>query len=384
MRTARIKIKGRPAVYHCVSRIVGAQRLLDDLGKETLVRLLRRLATFCGLEVVTYCIMANHFHVLVRVPAEQNPTDEELIERMEALYGKGKQAGLVALAREGLRERGRVDPDLRQRMLARMGDVSEFMKEFKQRFSKWYNIRHQRFGPLWAERFRSALVEDRSRVLETVSAYIDLNAVRAGLVEDPKDYRHCGYAAAVAGDAKARSGLLSMYAGGSEGASRCGSAAAGATEAAGPAESEGGGARGQDARAPVLACAEAGAGAEGARKEKGKAPDWKEVSAAYRRRLFVRGGVSGSSGKVALSRQQIARVLEKGGELSLGEVLRLRIRHMTDGVVLGSKGFVDEVWLAHRERFGAKRRSGARRIRGGGAALAELTALRDLRVRAVS
>ncbi|MBM3881306.1 MAG: transposase, partial [Verrucomicrobia bacterium] len=48
MRTTRIKVKGRTAVYHCVSRIVGAQRLLDDLGKETLVRLLRRLATFCG------------------------------------------------------------------------------------------------------------------------------------------------------------------------------------------------------------------------------------------------------------------------------------------------------------------------------------------------
>ncbi|MBM3878988.1 MAG: transposase, partial [Verrucomicrobia bacterium] len=79
MRLTRIKVKGRSAVYHCVSRIVGAQRLLDDLGKETLVRLLRRLATFCGLEVITYCIMSNHFHVLVRVPAEQNPTDEELV-----------------------------------------------------------------------------------------------------------------------------------------------------------------------------------------------------------------------------------------------------------------------------------------------------------------
>jgi len=65
-------------------------------------------------------------------------------------------------------------------------------------------------------------------------------------------------------------------------------------------------------------------------------------------------------------------------------VLRLRIRHMTDGVVLGSKGFVDGVWLAHRDRFGAQRRSGARRIRGGGAPLSGLNSLRDLRVSAVS
>ncbi|MBM3881755.1 MAG: chemotaxis protein CheW [Verrucomicrobia bacterium] len=384
MKTTRIKVKGRIAVYHCVSRIVGAQRLLDDLGKETLVRLLRRLATFCGLEVITYCIMSNHFHVLVRVPAEQNPTDEELVERMKALYGKAKprEAGLLYEAEKGLHEHGRVDADIRERMLARMGDVSEFMKEFKQRFSKWYNIRHQRFGTLWAERFRSVLVEDEPGVLETVSAYIDLNAVRAGLVEDPKDYRHCGYAVAVAGDAKARSGLLSLYAGGSEGASRGRSAAAGAAEAAGAVESEGGRDRGQDARAPFLAGAEAAGGAEEPRK--GRVREWKEVGAEYRRRLFVRGGVAGSSGKVALSREQIRRVLKKGGELSVGEVLRLRIRHMTDGVVLGSKGFVDAVWLAHRERFGAKRRSGARPIRGGGASLAGLSALRDLRVEAIS
>jgi len=332
--------------------------------------------------------MSNHFHVLVRVPAEQNPTDEELIERMEALYGKGKQAGLVALAREGLKERGRVDPDLREQMVVRMGDVSEFMKEFKQRFSKWYNIRHQRFGTLWAERFRSVLVEDRSRVLETVSAYIDLNAVRAGLVEDPKDYRHCGYAAAVAGDAKARSGLLSLYTGGTEGASR-GGAGAGAGQAAraaagAPGEEDGAGrgTRGQDARAPFLAGAQAAAGSEEQRK--GRVHEWQEVGAEYRQRLFVRGGVSGSSQKKELSREQIRRVLEKGGELSMGEVLRLRIRHMTDGVVLGSKGFVDAVWLAHRERFGSKRRSGARPIRGGGAPLAGLSALRDLRVAGVS
>jgi len=391
MRMTRIRVKGRPAVYHCVSRIVGAQRLLDDLSKETLVRLLRRLATFCGLEVITYCMMSNHFHVLVRVPAEQNPTDEELVERMKALYGKAKprEAGLLYEAEKGLHDHGRVDPDIRKRMLARMGDVSEFMKEFKQRFSKWYNIRHQRFGTLWAERFRSVLVEDQTGVLETVSAYIDLNAVRAGLVEDPKDYRHCGYAAAVGGDGKARSGLLSLYTGGSEGASRGGSAAAGAAEAAGAAAGATGeeagagtGTRGQDARAPFLAGAQAAGEAEEPRK--GRVLEWKEVGAEYRRRLFVRGGVSGSSQKKELSREQIKRVLEKGGELSMGEVLRLRIRHMTDGVVLGSKGFVDGVWLEHRERFGSKRRSGARPIRCGGAPVAGLSALRDLRVAAIS
>jgi putative transposase len=65
----------------------------------------------------------------------------------------------------------------------------------------------------------------------------------------------------------------------------------------------------------------------------------------------------------------------------LPEVLRLRVRHMSDGVALGSKEFVNEVFRLHREKFGPKRKDGARPIR----ALASigLTALRDLRVRAI-
>jgi len=230
------------------------------------------------------------------------------------------------------------------------------------------------------------LVEDQTGVLETVSAYIDLNSVRAGLVEDPKDYRHCGYAAAVAGDAKARSGLLSLYTGGSEGASQRGTGAEAGHAAWTAKEEEGGGTgpRGQDARAPFLNSGRSAEVSEESSAVRVPVREWKEVGAEYRRRLFVCGGVSGSSGKAALSREQIRRVLQKGGELSVGEVLRLRIRHMTDGVVLGSKGFVNGVWLAHRERFGARRRSGARPIRGGGAPLAGLSALRDLQVGAIS
>jgi putative transposase len=43
------------------------------------------------------------------------------------------------------------------------------------------------------------LVEGAGYALTTMAAYIDLNLVRAGIVGDPKDYRWCGYGAAVAG-----------------------------------------------------------------------------------------------------------------------------------------------------------------------------------------
>ena len=322
MRLARIKMTGRSAVYHCISRVVGGQRLLDDLCKEKLVEILRQLSRFCGVEVITYCMMANHFHILIRVPDKQEPTDAQLLERMEFLYGR--KGVMVLLAREGIEKRGRIDADIRQSMIERMGDVSAFMKEFKQRFSRWYNRQTGRFGTLWAERFKSVLVEDAPKAVETVAAYIDLNPVRAGLVQDPKDYRFCGYASALAGNKLARAGLMSFQ------------------------ESE----------------------------------EWKEAAAQYRMRLFVGAGVSGRSDKAVVDREKIKEVLAQGGQLSLGQVLRLRVRHMTDGVVLGSKEFVNEVFAMHRTKFGRKRQDGARPIRG--VPLDGLSVFRDLRVNAVT
>ena len=321
MCALRIKLTGQTASYHLIGRIVAGEKLLDDVAKEMLSGMLRKMAGFCGMEVITYCMMSNHFHVLVRVPEPQQLTDAQLLERLEGLYGA--RGTLTLLAREAMTQRGKIDEDIRRKLLERMGDVSAFMKELKQRFSRWYNRLHERFGTLWAERFKSVVVENQPSSLEAVAAYIDLNPVRAGLVEDPKDYRFCGYAAAVAGNALARKGLMSFL----------------------------------------------------------NKPRWGECAAAYRVRLFVGAGVAHQSGKMILDREKIKEVIAQGGKLSLGQVLRLRVRHMSDGVVLGTKAFVNEVFTRHREKFGPKRKDGARPIRA--LATFGLTALRNLRVRAL-
>ena len=116
---------------------------------------------------------------------------------------------LTLLAREAMTERGKIDEDIRRKLLERMGDILAYMKELKQRLSRWYNRRHDRFDTLWAERDKSVIAEDQPSSLEAVAAYIDLNPVRAGMVEDPKDYRFCDYASALAGNALARQGLMS-------------------------------------------------------------------------------------------------------------------------------------------------------------------------------
>ena len=47
--------------------------------------------------------------------------------------------------------------------------------------------------------------------------------------------------------------------------------------------------------------------------------------------------------------------------MSRGELLRCRVRYFSDGVVLGSREFVESVFTVHRDQFGVKRKTGARR-----------------------
>ena len=60
-------------------------------------------------------------------------------------------------------------------------------------------------------------------------------------------------------------------------------------------------------------------------------------------------------------------------------MLRCRLRYFTDGAVIGSRAFVDEVFQNARERFGPKRKDGARKLRGTASAAAGLWSARDLR-----
>jgi hypothetical protein len=69
-------------------------------------------------------------------------------------------------------------------------------------------------------------------------------------------------------------------------------------------------------------------------------------------------------------------------DIGMAKMLRCRVRYFSDGAVIGSKEFVNEAFASARERFGAKRKDGARKLKGEGAAASGvLWSLRDLRVR---
>ena len=314
--------------YHCISRVVDRNFVLLEREREKFRQFLTEYSAFCGVQVLTWCILSNHFHLLIAVPRkpDQPPPLEALIARLEHL----SSALLSAKAARQLVARWQANGDtqspeqLRQRLWAQMFDLSPFMKLLKQRFSQWFNKVHERRGTLWEERFRSVLIEGPGSALATVAAYIDLNPVRAGLVQDPKDYRWCGYAEAVAGRTGAREGLATAL---------------------------------------------------------HSSPE--AVLAEYRQWLFTQGeeregtDAEGQPLRRGFERETVLKVLAAHGRVSAPEILRLRLRYLTDGAILGSREFVNDLFERHRDRFGPRRTTGARPVRGvDGISLSTLRALR--------
>ena len=185
-------------MYHCVFRTVNKEFIIDRAAKEVLRKQLWQIADFSGVEVIAYCIMSSHFHVLVRVPDKETArvTEQELMRRYRVFYPKPtryQEADLMVLEKKRLENDEKAER-VRRRLPGRMHDISEFMETRKERFSIWYNRTHDREGTLWSERYKSTLVEGIGPALRITAAYIDLNPVRAKVVDDPKEYRWSGYA----------------------------------------------------------------------------------------------------------------------------------------------------------------------------------------------
>jgi putative transposase len=215
MRRARNKNPLQSTCYHAYSRCTGGLFWLSDDAKSVFLDQLRDVAAFCGVQVLAYAILSNHFHLLIRVPAQATAlelTDDQIVGRVETLYGADEAMELrdgLASANGAVR---RAAEEERERFRLLMAEVSQFMKLLKQRFTQWYNGRHARYGTIWAERFTSDPIPDDPLDLQSVASYIDLNPVRAGICDDPLHYRYCSYAEAVATEGMARDGLVNLIA----------------------------------------------------------------------------------------------------------------------------------------------------------------------------
>jgi len=126
-RTAR-RFKGMgmgSEYFHCVSRVVDRRMVLKLREKEEFLRIMRLYEDFYGLRVLSYCLMTNHFHILLEVPKRPPPSglpdDHALAARVSAALGDIAGRGLREELRR-LREAGmdNAAEALRERYLSRM------------------------------------------------------------------------------------------------------------------------------------------------------------------------------------------------------------------------------------------------------------------------
>ncbi len=174
-RKSRMIVDGEPAVYHVMSRTALDGFVLGDHEKNYFLRHIKHLSSVYFAEILGLYIMGNHFHIVVRIHVGEDYSDEEISERYGIYYQNDKIKRIPM-------------PDQIPILREKWQKLSEFVKDIKQGFARYYNRTHKRRGFFWSERYKSVLVEDGETLINCL-AYVDLNPLRAGLVTRPDDYR---------------------------------------------------------------------------------------------------------------------------------------------------------------------------------------------------
>mgnify|MGYP000915416627 CR=1 FL=1 len=344
MRKARLLVHHTfpDAAYHLMSRVVNRDFLFGEEEKAKMVSIMRRYEQFCGMKVLTYCIMGNHFHLLVQVDTKpenaDQMSDEELVERVRRCHGKTAATMLANDLADMLRDgRSHMHAATRAKHLKRMWNLSAFVQSLKQRFTVWYNKRNQRSGTLWEERYKSVIALGPEAVA-SIAAYIDLNPVRAGLVDDPADYEWSGYGEAMSGRRGAKFARQRFHEALCE-------------------------------RTGSLLVSDV---------SKRNYMEW------YRSWIYNRGvkrgvNVEAKPMKKGFGAQNAPEVIVPAGRIPSAEQFTRRVRHFSEGLVVGTREWLEQVFASQRHYFSEKRKSGARKMRWG--EWGELRAMRDLQVK---
>ncbi len=208
-------------LFHVISRVVDRRLIFGGDECRQFLKLARGHAAFGGLELITWCVMGNHFHLLVRIPpgsisTSQSLNEAQILSRMEHIYRKREMdefRAVLARVRTPAERAAFLDP-----FRKRMGSLPEMMKGIKQRFSRWYNLCNSRCGTLWEARYHCVVIQSPNRegeplgpLASVVAAYIDLNPVRAGLAATAESHPWSGFSAACGENKTAIAGILRLH-----------------------------------------------------------------------------------------------------------------------------------------------------------------------------
>ena len=311
-RTKRAWVSQSAGSFHIISRVAGGDILLHEPEKEYFMKLLERLASGFYVQIHAFCVMGNHFHILASGLEQEakKASKDELLERYKRLYPKETEPPPGSY-----QPNGDLIPDEDggiERLRERLGSISRFVQELKQSFSRWFNKTHNRKGYLWSERFKGVILSKGEAQL-MCSAYIDLNPVRANMVQVPEEYRWSSLGLRVRNAKRARR-LLTLL---------------------------------SVSQVDDWSGAASGAARDIVGKFKSIKPDsfsW------YRGFLYCLGGIE-CEGKASISKEILEKVVDYHGKLGLGDRFRYRVRNISEGVAMGSYDFIARIQEKFQRKF---------------------------------
>jgi len=184
-------------VFHCVSRCVRRAWLWgvdpssgqDFSHRKQWVRdRLEELAGIFSVEVFAYAVMSNHLHVVLRMRPESTAawSHREVVERWRRLFPWQRDInGRAVPPTDQQLQTWLADAKKVAQWRQRLGDLSWLMRCLKEPLARRSNQEDQCTGRFWEGRFKCQNLCDMGAVLACM-AYVDLNPVRAGLVQAPE------------------------------------------------------------------------------------------------------------------------------------------------------------------------------------------------------
>ena len=196
-RNTQISLEDTP-FYHCYTRCVRRAFLCGydnatgcnfEHRRQWIVDRMKQLASVFCMDICAYAVMSNHYHVVLRVDAEEAErlSDIAVLQRWRALF-----AGDVLVERYLSDKQGKMDNSEKQKVNEiaqewrnRLTDISWFMRCLNESIARMANKEDGCKGRFWEGRFKSQALLDEVAVLACMT-YVDLNPVRAGIAETPE------------------------------------------------------------------------------------------------------------------------------------------------------------------------------------------------------